>query len=71
MRLTGLDRLILERARDGGAVLEDDAPAVVEAYRRLDADGLLAAEWFGDDALPIQVEVTPAGRIALQLDALH
>lgn len=70
MRLNGLDRILRERARDG-AVLEDDDAAVGAGYRRLDAEGLIAAEWFGDDVLPLTVMATTAGLTALQLDALR
>ncbi|WP_157873693.1 hypothetical protein [Kineococcus radiotolerans] len=44
----------------------DSAPAVGAVYRRLEAEGMLAAEWFGDDLLPLAVELTPAGRMLLR-----
>lgn len=36
------------------------------AYRRLDADGLLCAEWFTGDLLPLTVSLTPYGRTMLR-----
>lgn len=65
--LSGLNRQLLQHA-DLGAVLEepDSAPSVGNAYRRLDADGLLSAEWFTGDLLPLTVSLTPLGRTVLR-----
>lgn len=51
-----------------GRVLEnvhESAPAVGAVYRRLDVGGLIAAEW-GDGDLPVEVELTAAGRALLR-----
>ena len=65
--LSGLERQVLEAAALGRVVEEpDSAPAVGAVYRRLDADGMLSAEWFGDGLLPLQVELTAAGRMLLR-----
>jgi hypothetical protein len=65
--LSGLERQILEAAALCHVVEEPDfAPALSAVYRRLDAEGMLAAEWFGDDLLPLQVELTAAGRMLLR-----
>ena len=65
--LSGLERQVLEAAALGRVVEEpDSAPAVGAVYRRLDAEGMLAAEWSGDDLLPLEVELTPAGRMLLR-----
>ena len=49
-------------------VLEEpeSAGAVGAVYRRLDRDGLVAAEWWGEDALPLEVALTVAGRLRLR-----
>ncbi|WP_432542310.1 hypothetical protein [Kineococcus sp. SYSU DK002] len=66
MRLTGLDRQVLELARDGVVLEEPDAVAVAEAYRRLNREGLLEAAWWRDGVLPLEVAITPAGRMLLR-----
>lgn len=58
---------MLEAAADGHVLEEpDSAPAVGAAYRHLEVYGLLALEWWGDDVLPLMVELTPAGRTLLR-----
>lgn len=67
MRLTGLERQVLEHAALGAVLEEPDSAAAVGAtYRHLDAQGLLAAEWWPGDVLPIEVELTAAGRMVLR-----
>lgn len=67
MRLTGLERRILEAAELGHVLEEpDSAPAVGAAYRHLQDYGLLDADWWGDDVLPLMVEIMPAGRMLLR-----
>ena len=68
MRLTGLERRILEEAVLGQVLenVQESAPAVGAVYHRLDTDGLLVAEWFGDGEMPLQVELTPSGRMLLR-----
>ncbi|WP_380161568.1 hypothetical protein [Kineococcus sp. R86509] len=67
MILSGLERAVLEAAADGHVLEEpESATAVGAVYRRLDADGYLAAEWWAGDALPLQVELTAAGRMRLR-----
>ncbi|WP_432563942.1 hypothetical protein [Kineococcus sp. SYSU DK003] len=65
--LSGLERAVLEHAADGRVLEEpESAPALVAVYQALDARGLLAAEWWPGDALPLTVELTAAGRILLR-----
>ncbi|MBB2903343.1 hypothetical protein FHR75_004185 [Kineococcus radiotolerans] len=67
MMLSGLERQVLEAAALGRVVEEpDSAPAVGVVYRGHGAEGMLSAEWFGDDLLPLQVELTAAGRMLLR-----
>ena len=67
MRLTGLERRILEGADVGHVVDEPGcAPLVGAAYRHLEQYGLLDADWWGDDLVPLMVEITPAGRTLLR-----
>ena len=65
--LSGLERLVLEAAAIH-VVLEEveSACAVGAVYRRLDREGLVAAEWWSDDALPLEVGLTVAGRVLLR-----
>jgi hypothetical protein len=70
MSLPGLERVLLEAAATGYVLEEpESAPAVGAAYRRLDTEGLIAAEWFGDDVVAIEVEATPASRCRCGLAA--
>lgn len=65
--LSGLERQVLEAAAVGRVLEEpDSAPAVGAAYRHLEQYGLLAAEWWGEDVLPLTVEITRAGRTLLR-----
>ncbi|WP_432542308.1 hypothetical protein [Kineococcus sp. SYSU DK002] len=67
MRLTGLERRILEAAAVGHVLDEpDSAETIGRCYRHLQQYGLLDADWWGDDALPLMVEVTPTGRALLR-----
>lgn len=67
MMLTGLERLVLEAAAVGQVLEEpESASAVGAVYRALDAQGLVEAEWWGGDDLPLQVTLTAAGRTLLR-----
>jgi hypothetical protein len=67
VKLTGLERRILEAAELGHVLEEpDSAPAVGAAYRHLQDCGLLDADWWGEDLLPLMVEIMPAGRTLLR-----
>lgn len=66
--LTGLERRILELARDGIVMEEPQSRAVAEAYRQLNREELLEAAWWRDSALPLEVAITPAGKDVLRLD---
>ena len=69
VRLTGLEQRILEAAEVGHVVAEPGsvpAAAVGAAYRHLEQYGLLDADWWGDDVLPLMVGITPAGRAVLR-----
>ena len=67
VRLSGLERRILEAAELGHVVQgPETAPAVGAAYRHLQDYGLLDADWWGDDVLPLMVEIMPAGRTVLR-----
>lgn len=65
--VSGLDRQVLDAA-DLGFVLEEpeSAAAVGAVYRRLDRDGLIEAEWWGEDLLPLEATLTPMGRSVLR-----
>lgn len=67
MNLNGLERRILELARDGIVLEEPESTAVTDVYRRFNREGLLEAAWWRDGALPLEVELTSAGRFALRL----
>lgn len=66
MRLSGLEREVLKHAA-AGRVLEEpeSAPALAAVYLALDASGLLVAEGWPGDLLPLTVELTDAGRMLM------
>lgn len=62
MRLTGLERLILELARDGIVLEEADSRVVAATYRELAHAAFIEAAWWRDGALPLEVAITLSGR---------
>lgn len=66
MRLTGLERIVLELARDGIVLEEPDSTAVAETYRQLAHLELVEAAWWRDGALPLEVVITVMGRRLLR-----
>ncbi|GAB3454055.1 hypothetical protein GCM10027519_07580 [Kineococcus endophyticus] len=65
--LSGLERRVLELARDG-VVLEEpeSAPAVNAVYRSLNRRELLEAHWWPRGELPLSASITPAGKMLLR-----
>jgi len=68
VRLSGLERLVLEHALDQ-RVLEnvaESSSAVGRVYRDLNRAGLVEAVWWPGDELPLEVVLMPAGRALLR-----
>ncbi|PRY13026.1 hypothetical protein [Kineococcus rhizosphaerae] len=68
MRLTGLERAVLEAAEQSHVLVEpESAEAVGAVYLRLNRDGFLDVEWWPGDPLPLLVAITGTGRTVLAL----